>query len=215
MLNANEKYLNTYHNNISKLNNGICKIIVDDGVDINYLEQACCLDQECYADYYQYTLEQCLSMFQVNNMIYSIAVEEKTNEVIGYINLSPLKKDSYDLIKSGKSPDSCLTSEDIIKFEDGIPIYLYFASIVVREDRRKQGVGNMLLKSIGYKLEYLKQCGFQIKSILFDDVSPHGLKLSKSLGLKYCKSTIRDSKIYERVINDDLDELIALLIKEI
>lgn len=70
------------------------------------ISEAIQLDRMSYDDIYQLQAETCYDYFEKNSDIYIMALEEKSDHVIGYTNFSPIKESVYKELIFGNTIDT-------------------------------------------------------------------------------------------------------------
>ncbi len=174
------------------------KIIFGEQIKDNHLIDALKLDQMVYKDIYQIDFERCKAFIKRNPEIYIMAVNEN-DEVVGYINYSPISSEMYDKMLGGEEIDSNITPEDIKAYKPGSDHQIYFSSICVHPDFRKQGVAKTLLTFLKEYEENLEKKGIHISKVVADAVSDSGRNILISNGFKFIKESSHDSTIMEKI----------------
>ena len=166
-------------------------------LDINeeMIKEALLLDKKYYPAEYHLSLEQCFGYFERNNQIYIMLVNN--DHVIGYLNFSPITEDKYDELASGSCIDTSIQSKDICQYQCNHIYSAYLSSIVVDEQYRSLGYGNMLLRALSEKIINLYDKGIYFKRIIADVLNDAGKALAINWGLQEKKATKNGSTLFE------------------
>ena len=143
------------------------------------------LDREVYREEYCVDPEICLGWYKINPDIYTI-LEDDNNNLVGYVNLMPISKDTYDLIRSGNFRESDL---EVLKYTEGIN-YLYFSSIVIKPDQQNYKTFIKLYNKLVSKFIDMFERNIKIGSIIAYVVSDNGLRFCKLVGMKNIKDNL-------------------------
>ena len=121
------------------------KMIIKKGREITKKDifDAVQLDYQTYDDMYFVNIDQCYDWFDINPDIYVMAFND--DKLIGYINFSPVSRETYDLIASGNNIDTFINKDSIVPYVDEKNYYFYFSSIVVKKEYQHQGVAKAML----------------------------------------------------------------------
>lgn len=171
-------------------------IIAGSNVNHKMISEAIQLDRISYDDIYQLQVETCYDYFEKNSDIYIMALEEKSDHVIGYINFSPIKESVYKELIFGNTIDTVITGDDVLPYLDGAYYWGYFSSIVVHPDYRQHGVATrMLLHWSDFVFKLATERDIYFKKIVADAVSDVGVHLLSELGFNFVKPSMHESKI--------------------
>ena len=184
------------------LYNQAMRVIVGNNVTPEMLEQALKLDWSCYPKDYWLTFDKCKDYFNANNEIYIMLMEE--NELIGYINFSPISDEAYNKIRSGEYKDTYLEGKDIVSYNKKGFYNGYFSSVVVKAEYRKRGIATILMNELFKYLTVLSERGIFFKRIVADVLSDGGRVLIEKFGLKKIIDSSESLGIYEiQLVTDD------------
>ena len=122
----------------------------------------------------------CKNWLSKNEDIYTVLLDG--DQVVGYINFMPIKKNSYFEYRAGKLKDYQITSDDIESFEDDKDDYGLICSLVLSEKLRKSNMSLKLYQGFINKIKSLKSRGITFKSVLCECVTDDGLNNAKKLG---------------------------------
>lgn len=171
-------------------------IIAGSNVNHKMISEAILLDRISYDDIYQLQVETCYDYFEKNSDIYIMAVDERSDHVIGYINFSPIKETVFEDLISGCTIDTVITGDDVLPYMDGVYYWGYFSSIVVHHDYRQHGVAiQMLLHWSDFVFKLATERNIYFKKIVADAVSDVGVHLLSELGFSFVKPSLHESKI--------------------
>lgn len=166
-------------------------------LDINeeMIKEALLLDKKYYPEEYHLSLEQCLGYFEKNNQIYIMMVYD--NHVIGYLNFSPITEEKYDELATGSCIDTSIRSEDIRQYKPNHIYSAYLSSVVIDEQFRNLGYGNLLLKALANRIINLFDKKIYFKRIIADVLNDAGKALAINFGLQEKKATKNRSMLFE------------------
>ena len=156
------------------------------------------IDYICYPEEYHLSEDACIGYYHKNPFIYFIAVDSLGN-VVGYINFSPITDNKYEELRSGKYIDTVITKDDILAYEANNKYSVYFSSICVHPQNRKQGVATSLIEELLRFIEELKKQDIEINRIVADAVSDSGYMLLKKLGFSKVRDSSHKTIIMEKV----------------
>ena len=122
---------------------------------------------------------------------YSVTVAKDEEEIAGFVNLFPVKKHIFELIKAGKVNDSEMTYEDIEDKDCGKELNMFLCCVVINEKYRHEGLTARLLYAASKQYEGCR-CG----EIVTDNVTEDGYAFSEKYGFDFVCKSDHDSKIY-------------------
>jgi hypothetical protein len=165
-------------------------------VDDEILKKLIALDGLVFSGEDIGVFNRCKEWLKINGDIYTVLMCNK--EVIGYINFMPITAEAYNKIKRGCLKDYEIEVNQIVKFEQGIPLKCLFTSIVVSPEYQT-GLGlNLLWKGF---INKLKSQNLIISSVIMDCVTEMGEKCAiKYLNAKFITSS-QNGKIYEGLMD--------------
>ena len=160
------------------------------------INEAIQLDRISYDDIYQLPVETCYDFFAANSDIYIMALDDESDDVIGYINFSPVKKSVFNQMVSGSAIDTVITGDDILPYRDGDVYWGYFSSIVVHPAYRCHGIATqMLLNWADLVYRLASEHNIYFKRIVADAVSDVGAHLLAEIGFSLIRLSEHKSKI--------------------
>ncbi len=166
-------------------------------VSPDQIREALQLDYLCYDDVYHLDLDQCIGYHHKNPYIYFMMLNPK-EQVIGYINFSPVTDRLYEILRSGEEVDTIIEAKDIVTYRHGNEYSGYFSSICVHPDYRKRGIDRVLIDKLEEMLGALEKQDVRFKRIVADAVSVPGERICSKLGLSFVCETGHGSKIMEK-----------------
>lgn len=179
-------------------------IIKDREITEDDMTKAVEIDKKCYCNYIkdseQFSPELCSSWNKKNGYRVYIMLKDSDNNILGYINAVPITGKAYSKIRSGKSPDSEIDPNCIIKYTLPGEYCMYFASIAI--DEKLQGDRNLFIPLFNAFLDKLinlvKEEDIVISRVIADAVTENGKEICERLGMNKIKETEHDkSIIYE------------------
>lgn len=164
------------------------KYDVNDELLIKLIE----LDKTVYEECDVGNFDLCKSFLRVNPDIYTVLM--CGDNPVGYISFYPLKSEVYSDFISGKLKDFELTSNDILKFNDGKSFNYLFSSIVI--DKKFQGTGALSFLLSGFKSKLMK-LNITNGNLLCDCVSEKGEIIAKNYFNSRFVTNSNGGKIFE------------------
>ncbi len=173
------------------------QIITGRQVGFEDIKQAVYLDTLVYDDIYHVDTTQCKEWFEVNPDIYVMARDKASEQIIAYVNISPVTDECYERIKKGDFIDTGITSDMILNYDMPFPYSLYFSSIVIHPDYHNTEVFMELFNAIIDKFIMLGKHEVYIRRMVADAVTKNGEKFCKLFGMNKIKGSDHDSSLYE------------------
>ncbi len=102
-------------------------------------------------------------------------------QVVGFVNLFPLKAAVFEALRSGQMNDHDLSAEDVedLRAPVSLPMDMFLSCILVEPAYRPQGLTRRLLQAaVQPYLPHVKQC----RHVLVDTVTPAGAAFAKRYG---------------------------------
>ena len=163
------------------------------------MNQALCLDEETFDESDTGTFALCKEWYRKNKKIYTVL--KLNGEVVGYINFMPLTDECYQQFRQGKCKDVNLHKKDIALFSKNKKNKCLLLSINIRKDLRDSKAIVLLWNGFIKRIRKWHKKGVIVSSVLFDCVSPDGIKYAvKHFDAKYiCDSD--GGKIYEGTLS--------------
>lgn len=172
-------------------------IITGKQITADDIKQAVYLDTLVYDDIYHVDTTQCEEWFDVNPDIYVMAKDLTTNNIIAYVNISPVTDECYERIKNGDFIDTGITSDMILSYDMPCPYNLYFSSIVIHPDYQNTEVFMEIFNAIVDKFITLGEHEVFIHRMIADAVTPNGVKFCKLFGMERVCGSDHNSTLYE------------------
>ena len=122
---------------------------------------------------------------------YTVTVAKDGDKIAGFVNLFPVKKHIFELIKAGKFNDSEMTAEDIEDKECKEMLNMFLCCAVIDEEYRRDGLTAKLLRAASKQYE-----GCICGEIVADNVTEDGYAFSEKYGFDFVCNSDHDSKIY-------------------
>jgi len=142
---------------------------------------------------------KCLNvMLTMDNAIYTMIKDTKSNKIVAYINASPITDECYEDMLEGKYADSCIDDDCIVSYDLPGLYNLYFASVVVDQSYQNIGILKYIYDSFVEKMINLLNNDIIIERVIADAISPKGRKFCELFGMKkIINKTDHNSTIYE------------------
>lgn len=127
-----------------------------------------------------------------------IGIRNKQGEVIGNVNILPLKEKVFYAIYEDKMNEADVMDSQIEIYEEEKSYFLYLSSISIdKRYRNHYQVIMNLLKGCIHVFDVLLEKKVKIEKIMADTSTIHGEKIAKKLlKMDYVRDTNHDSKIY-------------------
>jgi hypothetical protein len=164
-----------------------------------YFDQTEMIDVDCYGkdpywEKYHIPDDLAENWADTNPDIYSfLSKDEKSKEIIGYINAMPLKDEIFHQLLEGTVHDNEIKPSDIVPF-NGIKkeLNLYIMSIALKPSYQKTHLG---LRDLGFEklfsslieklIEYYKRYQVKINCVAAIGWTEKGIQLCEMFGMKY------------------------------
>jgi len=122
---------------------------------------------------------------------YTVTVAKDGEDIAGFVNLFPVKKSVFELIKAGKYNDSEMTTEDIEDKDCGEELNMFLCCAVIDKKHRHEGLTAKLLSEASKQYDGCR-CG----EIVTDNVTEDGFAFSEKYGFDFVCNSDHNSKIY-------------------
>lgn len=132
--------------------------------------------------------------YRVNRYQWLVAKDEEGN-LLGYINMSHIKDETFDDIINGKILERDVRSENIIELGKKGKICCYIQGFVVRDKNTRVAIA-LLNKVLGY-VRFLKGNGVCIEKVGAMAVTGDGSRLCEKLGFKVVREIQLDNGLKE------------------
>lgn len=152
-------------------------MIVKNIETIQEIQDAINLDKNSFTDDEVGILDTCIKWLNACQDLYTAIFNG--NELVGYINFMPLKKEVFENYKQGKMIDNDLKDSDILPFHKG-DNYCLLTSIVIKQSYRNTNAIKILTQALFKKINDHNKNKEIIKEIIFDCVSNDGEKYAKN-----------------------------------
>jgi len=127
------------------------------------------------------------------------------SEIMGYLKIGPLKKDTLDKLMRHEMTNSELTTKDFDAYSTKHPINLYIFGIGVRRGLSRTDSGycasRLMSKAASILCEKGEQ-GVEIQGMYTTSYTPYGQSICERLGFKTLEWTKGKTKSYELLIAD-------------
>lgn len=134
-----------------------------------------------------------------------LAAKDEEDNLLGYIGIWNLKKESFDKLVNGEKLELDITIGDIAEFKDNNKVYCHISAFVVRNHNTRIAI-SLISKSVAY-VRFLKEHNVNVEKISTIAVSEDGLKLCRKLGFKEVGTKIMsdgtESTIFVLDLKDD------------
>ncbi len=160
------------------------------------IREALDIDFMCYDDIYHLEWQQCVDYHKRNPYIYIMAVDV-SGKIVGYINFSPVTEKIYEIMRSGKSVDTIISSDDILEYREGETYSMYLSSICVHPKYQGKGIAKLLLSNLKELIRCVEDNEIVIKRIVADAVTEAGERILTSMGFEVVCLSEHGSKIME------------------
>lgn len=167
------------------------KLTLDDFIEIENIEHT-------YFESDNITNAQEVWNWYKKNNLTCVAIRDKNSNVVGSINILPLKEKVFNDIYNNKINESNIVAEDILQYEDKKSYYMYLSSISIKGDLlNNYEIIKTLLKGALGLFNKLENRNIKIKKLMADASTIHGEKICrKLLKMDFIIKTSHNSKIY-------------------
>lgn len=151
------------------------------------------LEREYYSEEYITPYQEVYRWYR--KFPYTTFAAAEADEIVGFINLFPIRNSLFEEIKNGRYNDRDLTVSDILNVhaENETPLNMFLSCLVVSKERRKQGMTELLLRTaVDYYQPYAERFGF----IITDNVTQEGQRFSQRYGFQPLQASGHDSQLY-------------------
>lgn len=159
--------------------------------------QAVGIDQCVYNEEYQGIFETCVGWWKRNPAIYVMIEDNKTSQIVGYINAMPLSNEYYHRIRSGETIDVDIPEQEIETYDFPDTYKLYISSVAIHPDYHNTSAFKTLYDAFVVHLLNLYDREIYFSSMVADAVTPIGEKMCKYIGLTHTTDSNHGSKIFE------------------
>ena len=173
------------------------RIIDGAEIPLEYLKNAYVLDEASFTGEDCVPVEQCLAWHSVNNEIYTVAVDNETDEILSCMNMMPVTPEYYEKIKNGELKDCELPVEAVVKFDKMGSFDLYFSAIAIKPGVKNRAVLRSMIDAMGKKLLKLASKGILCRRMVADAVSGKGQGMCEMFGMKRIGESPDGSAIFE------------------
>lgn len=133
-----------------------------------------------------------LEWYKKNPEMYYIVKQD--NIIVGFLGITPIKRETLE--KMMERPGLNETTEDILVFEDGVPIHGVFLEIGVRSDIPiNKKYGRHLIEGGFSVLEKFATRGISIEKAYAHSRTPDGIRLCRKMGFKEIPPAEGDNKV--------------------
>jgi len=167
------------------------KLTLDDFIEIENIEHT-------YFESDNITNAQEVWNWYKKNNLTCVAIRDKNSNVVGSINILPLKEKVFNDIYNNKINESNIVAEDILQYEDKKSYYMYLSSISIKEEllNNYEIITTLLRGALGL-FNKLENKNIKIKKLMADASTIHGEKICrKLLKMDFIIKTSHNSKIY-------------------
>lgn len=172
------------------------RVVRGKALSMDHLCQAVEIDAHWYPEAFRGTLETCLPWFERNPLIYTMLVDSRSDQVIGYFNAMPVTDAYFEELKTGAHSDMETTPDDICTYDFPDTYKLYFSSIALHPDFAEPAATKALFDAFMAHIVELAENDFWFSEMLVDAVTPAGEQLARRFGMTRLHPTSHDSSIY-------------------
>ena len=123
---------------------------------------------------------------------HSTVAAECDGRLIGFVNLFPVQPEVYTALREGSFNDHFMELEHVAPLTT-TPLHMFLCCVVVDKDYQRRGIARQLLRTA-----VQPYIGLPCLSVITDNVTPDGERLSKRLGFTHLCHSDHDSEIYEQ-----------------
>ncbi len=166
------------------------KVKIGKEISEKMVRDACAVDAIVYPENMRGDPDSCVGFFRKNPNIYTMIVNSDNNDLVGYINMMPLKEDDFKKLALGKFSDSEIMKNGPVAYDKPGKYWIYCCSIGIVPKYQNSAPVLMLISTVKSFIKRLEGKGFTIAGMAAEAISQDGEKMCKRLGFeKVCKST--------------------------
>lgn len=181
-----------YLKNVRKKND--YKIIENENITENLLNQIKVLDQKFYKDEYMWDDIYQREVFNKNKK--SIIMVLYKNKVIGYLNYLVITKNTYDNMITSNVITDTFNLDDIIELYKNKKNYITINSIVIEKSHQNGYAIKLLTRRLKRRLKEYNNKNYKIDAINAIAVSEDGQKVLENIGFEKNKPLDNESILY-------------------
>lgn len=181
-----------YLKNVRKKND--YKIIENENITENLLNQIKVLDQKFYKDEYMWDDIYQREVFNKNKK--SIIMVLYKNKVIGYLNYLVITKNTYDNMITSNVITDTFNLDDIIELYKNKKNYITINSIVIEKSHQNGYAIKLLTRRLKRRLKEYNNKNYKIDAINAIAVSEDGQKVLENIGFEKNKHLDNESILY-------------------
>lgn len=128
---------------------------------------------------------------------YTVVAAAEGDEVVGFVNLFPVKPAIYEALRAGRFNDHFLTLEGVAdpEADPGSPLHMFLSCIVVAEAYRATGLARALLQAA---VQQYAPVYHRCTEVLTDNVTAQGERFSRRYGFRFLCRSDHASAIYRQ-----------------
>lgn len=153
------------------------------------------LEEKYYDEEFITPYEEVYQWYKEYN--YSIRIVEDKGQVVGFLNLFPIKREIFDLLKQGDFNDKYLEKNHIVNIDSNEceEINLFLSCILIDGSYRKTNALKLLLEEYARFYSELEN-RVKINCVITDNVTESGARFSRRLGFIKVKDSNHSSEVY-------------------
>lgn len=160
------------------------------------IKEACAIDSMVFPPDLRGEFKTCLGYWRKNPEVYTMIIDNASKRVIGYTNIMPLDKDTFQKLKEGMISDTDIAKIGPIRYRDRGPYYLYLCSAAVEPVYRNAAPILIISAAVKESMKRLHDSGYEIAEVAAEAISEDGEKQCKRLGLKFVAVSTSGYPIY-------------------
>ncbi len=117
---------------------------------------------------------------------------EADGKLVGFVNLFPVQPEVYDALRAGHFNDHFMELEHVADMTE-TPLHMFLCCVVVDKAYHRCGIAHQLLRTAA-----LPYAALPCTSVITDNVTEAGQRLSERYGFHFVCDSDHGSKIYEQ-----------------
>lgn len=137
---------------------------------------------------------------------YTVVAAAHNDNIVGFVNLFPVKKHIDEALRAGEFNDHFLTLDGVedIHAASDTPLHMFLCCVVVDSAYRAQGLTRVLLKAAAAQYA---DVAHRCTEVITDNVTPEGEAFSRRYGFRMLRGSDHGSAIYTQPWGDFVRQL--------